>query len=96
LSHEGCLPLCEKATCAIHSSMWHIWAEPLPPLAQVHGDQPCAGNRGGCGVDKGWLVISLFCSEACKLHREMVKFEWSIGIGNQSLINFCMLHVLSM
>jgi hypothetical protein len=60
-----------------------FWGEPLPPPAQVHGDQPCAGNSGGCGVDKGWLGISLFCSEYCRLHRKMVKFERSIGIGNQ-------------
>jgi hypothetical protein len=58
LSNEGCLPLREKATRAIHYSNWHIWGEPLPPPAQVHGDQPCTGNDGG--VDKGWLGISLF------------------------------------
>jgi hypothetical protein len=40
LSNEGCLPLCEKAAHAIHSSAWHIWGEPLPPLAQVRGDRP--------------------------------------------------------
>jgi hypothetical protein len=26
---------------------------------------------------------SLFCSEDCRLCCEMVKFAWSIGIGNQ-------------
>jgi hypothetical protein len=35
LSNEGCLPLCEKAARALHYSTWHIWAEPLPPPAQV-------------------------------------------------------------
>jgi hypothetical protein len=83
LSNEGCLPLCEKAARAIHSSTWRIWGAPLSPPAQVRGDQSCAGNNGGCGVDKGWLRISLFCSEDCRLRREMVKFERSIGIGNQ-------------
>jgi hypothetical protein len=26
--------------------------EPLPPPAQVRGDQPYAGTGGGCGVEK--------------------------------------------
>jgi hypothetical protein len=50
LSNEGCLPLREKAARAIDSSTWRIWGEPLPPPAQVRGDQPCAGNGGGCSV----------------------------------------------
>jgi hypothetical protein len=33
LTNEGCLPLHEKATRAIHSSTWCIWGEPLPPPA---------------------------------------------------------------
>jgi hypothetical protein len=33
LSNEGCLPLREKATRAIHYSTWRIWCEPLPPPA---------------------------------------------------------------
>jgi hypothetical protein len=53
LSNEGCLPLREKVAHAIHSSTWRIWDEPLPPLAQVRSDQPCTGNGGCCGVDKG-------------------------------------------
>jgi hypothetical protein len=32
---------------------------------------------------KGWLRISLFCSEDCRLRCEMVKFAQSIGIENQ-------------
>jgi hypothetical protein len=83
LSNEGYLPLREKTARAIHSSTWRIWGEPLLPPAQVRGDQPCTGNGGCCGVDKGWLQISLFCSEDCRLHCKMVKFERSIGIGNQ-------------
>jgi hypothetical protein len=83
LRNEGCLPLREKAACAIHSSTWHIWGEPLPPPAQVCSDQSCAGNGGGCGVEKGWFQISLFCSEDCRLRCEMVKFARSIGIENQ-------------
>jgi hypothetical protein len=83
LSNERCLPLLEKAARAIHYSTWCIWGELLPPLAQVHGDQPCAGNDGGCCVDKGWLGISLFCSEECRLRCEMVMFEQSFRIGNQ-------------
>jgi hypothetical protein len=83
LRNEGSLPLHKKAALAIHSSTWRIWGEPLPPPAQVHGDQPCAGTGGGCSVEKGWLRISLFCSEDCRLRCEMVKFAQSIGIGNQ-------------
>jgi hypothetical protein len=79
LSNEGCLPLREKAARAIHSSTWRIWGELLPPPAQVRGDQPCAGKGGCYDMDKGWLQISLFCSEDCRLHCEMVKFEGSIG-----------------
>jgi hypothetical protein len=53
LSNEGCLPLHEKAARALHFSTWCIWGEPLPPSAQVHGDQPCARTGGGCAVEKG-------------------------------------------
>jgi hypothetical protein len=74
LSNEGCLPSREKAARALHYSTRRIWDEPLPPLARVHGDQPCAGTSGGCDVEKGWLRISLFCSEDCRLRCEMVKF----------------------
>jgi hypothetical protein len=73
LSNEGCLPLREKAACALYYSTWCIWGESLPPPAQVC-DQLCAGISGGCGVEKGWLQISLFCSEDCRLRCEMVKF----------------------
>jgi hypothetical protein len=83
LSNKGCLPLCEKVARALHYSTWRIWGELLPPPAQVRDDQPWAGTGGGCGVEKGWLRISLFCSEDCRLHCEMVKFTQSIGIGNQ-------------
>jgi hypothetical protein len=79
LSNEGCLPLREKAARALHYSTWRIWGEPLPPPAQVRGDQPCAGTDDGCDVEKGWLQISLFCSEYCRLHCEMVKFTQRIG-----------------
>jgi hypothetical protein len=79
LSNEGCLPLREKATRVLHYSTWRIWGEPLPPPAQVRGDQPCAGTGGGCGVEKGWLRISLFCSEDCRQRRKMVKFAQRIG-----------------
>jgi hypothetical protein len=83
LSNEGSLALREKAACALHYSTWRIWGEPLLPPAQVRGDQPCNGTGGGCGVEKGWLRISLFCSEDCRLRCKMVKFAQSIGIGNQ-------------
>jgi hypothetical protein len=79
LSKEGCLPLLEKAARALHYSTWRIWGELLPPPAQVRGDQPCAGTSGGCGVEKGWLRISLFCSEDCRLRCKMVKFAQRIG-----------------
>ena len=75
VSNEGYVPLRKKAVKAIWRTTWRIWGEPLPPPAQVRGDQPCAGNSGGCGMDKGWLGISLFCSEDCRLRREMVKLE---------------------
>jgi hypothetical protein len=52
LSNEGCLPLREKATRALHYSTWCIWGELLPPQAQVRGDQPCAGTGGGYGMEK--------------------------------------------
>jgi hypothetical protein len=76
---RGCLPLREKAARALHYSTWRIWGEPLPPPAQVCGDQPCAGTGGSCGMEKGWLRISLFCSEDCRLSCEMVKFAQRIG-----------------
>jgi hypothetical protein len=79
LSNEGCLPLREKAARALHYSTWHIWGEPLPPPAQVRGDQPCAATGGGCVVEKGWLRTSMFCSEDCRLRCEMVKFAQRIG-----------------
>jgi hypothetical protein len=79
LSNEGCLPLREKAARALHYSTWHIWDEPLPPPAQVRGDQLCAGTGGGCDVEKGLLRISLFCSKDCRLRCEMVKFTQRIG-----------------
>jgi hypothetical protein len=79
LSNEGCLPLHEKAAGVLHYSTWRIWGEPLPPPAQVHGDQPCAGTGGSCVVEKGRLRISLFRSEDCRLRCEMVKFTQRIG-----------------
>jgi hypothetical protein len=75
LSNEGCLPLREKAACALHYSTWCIWGEPLPPPTQVRGDQPCAGTSGGCGVEKGWLRISLLCSEYCMMRNGEVRTE---------------------
>jgi hypothetical protein len=71
---RGCLPLCEKAVCALYYSTWRIWGESLPPPTQ-----PCTGTGGGCGVERGWLQISLFCSEDCRLRCEMVKFRPRIG-----------------
>jgi hypothetical protein len=78
LSNEGCLPLCEKAARPLHYSTWRIWGEPLPPPAQVHGDQPCTGTDSGYSVEEGWLRISLFCSKDCRLRYEMVKFAQRI------------------
>jgi hypothetical protein len=78
-SNEGCLPLREKAARALHYSTWRIWGEPLPPPVQMRSDQLCAGTNRGCGVEKGWLRISLFCSEDCRLRCEMVKFAQRIG-----------------
>jgi hypothetical protein len=73
LSNEGCLPLRDKAAHALYYSTWRIWGELLPPPAKVCGDQ-CTSIGGGCGVEKGWLRISLFCREDCRLRCEMVKF----------------------
>jgi hypothetical protein len=78
LSNEWRLPLREKAARALHYSTWCILGEPLLPPALVRDDQ-CAGTRGSCGVEKGWLRISLFCSEDCRLRSEMVKFAQRIG-----------------
>jgi hypothetical protein len=77
LSNEGCLPLHEKAAHVLHYSTWRIWGEPLLPPAQVCGDQPFAGTGGSYDVEKGWLRISLFCSEDCRLRCEIgeVRFE---------------------
>jgi hypothetical protein len=69
----------EGRACAPLLDLAHL-GEPLPPPAPLSGNQPCAGNDGGCGVEKGWLQISLFCSEDCRLR--CVKFAQSIGIGN--------------
>jgi hypothetical protein len=76
---RGVSTLREKAACVLHYSTWRIWGEPLPPPAQVRSDQPCAGTGGGCGMEKGWLQISLFCSKDCRLRCEMVKFAQRIG-----------------
>jgi hypothetical protein len=62
LSNEGCLPLREKARRALHYSTWRIWGEPLPPPTQVRGDQPCAGNGSGSGMEKDGFEI--LCSAA--------------------------------
>jgi hypothetical protein len=79
LSNEGCLPLREKVTRSLHYLTWHIWGEPLAPPTQVRGGQPCAGTGGGCGMERGWLRISLFCREDSRLRCEMVKFAKRIG-----------------
>jgi hypothetical protein len=79
LSNERCLPLREKVAHALHYSTWRIWGESLLLPAQVCGDQSCASTGGGCGMEKGWLRISLFCSEDCRLRCEMVKFAQRIG-----------------
>jgi hypothetical protein len=63
LSNEGCLPLREKATRALHYSTWRIWSEPLPPPAQVHDDQPCAGTGGGCAVEKDGFEFLCFAAK---------------------------------
>jgi hypothetical protein len=63
LSNEGCLPLREKAVRALHYSTWRIWGEPLPPSAQVHGDQPCAGTGGGCGVEMDGFEFLYFAAK---------------------------------
>jgi hypothetical protein len=67
----------------VHQAPFWTQNHSLPPPAQFRGDQPCGGNGGGCSVEKGWLRISLFCSEHCRLRCEMVKFTQSIGTGNQ-------------
>jgi hypothetical protein len=79
LSNEGCLPLRDKVVRALHYLTWRNWGEPLPPPAQVRGDQLCAGSASGCGVENGCLQISLFCSKDCRLRYEMVKFAQRIG-----------------
>ena len=64
----------------IHETTWwhNKWSPPSP--TQVHGDLPCTGSD--CGILKGWEERTLFCSEDCRLHREIILFEKAIGIGN--------------
>jgi hypothetical protein len=62
LSNKGCLPLREKAALAIHYSTRRIWGEPLPPPAQVRGDQPCAGIGGG-SVEKDDFEFLCFAAK---------------------------------
>jgi hypothetical protein len=63
LSNEGCLPLREKATRAIHSSTWRIWGG----MNHCRLRHRCAAIRHAQATttDKGWLQISLFCSKNC-------------------------------
>jgi hypothetical protein len=63
LSNVRCLPLREKAARALHSLTWRIWGEPLPPPAQVCGDQSCIGNGGGCGVEKDGFKFLCFAAK---------------------------------
>jgi hypothetical protein len=63
LSNEGCLPLREKATRALHYSTWRIWDEPLPAPAQVHDDQPYTGNDGGYDVEKDGFEFLYFAAK---------------------------------
>jgi hypothetical protein len=58
LSNEGFLPLRKKVARALHSSTWRIWGEPLPPPAQVRGDQSCAGRlQRGKRMDSNFSVL---------------------------------------
>jgi hypothetical protein len=80
LSNEGCLHLRKKAA-------WLLDLARLGWTTAASGTgaqrSPCAGTSSGCGVEKGWLRISLFCSEDYWLRCEMVKFAQSIRIGNR-------------
>jgi hypothetical protein len=67
----------EKAARVLHYLTWRIWGEPLPPLAQVHGDQ-CASTGEGCGMEKDDFEF-LFCSKDRRLLYKMVKFAHRIG-----------------
>jgi hypothetical protein len=59
--------------------VWNSTAYYKTFLAMLRGDQPRAGTGGSYGVEKGWLRISLFCSEDYSLRCEMVKFAQRIG-----------------
>jgi hypothetical protein len=63
LSNKECLPLREKAMHALHYSTWRIWGEPLPPPAQVCGDQPCAGTGGGVAWKKDGFEFLCFAAK---------------------------------
>jgi TPR repeat protein len=63
LSNEWCLPLHEKAARALHYWTWRIWGEPLPPPAQVRGDQPCAGTGGSYDVKKDGFEFLCFAAK---------------------------------
>jgi hypothetical protein len=81
LRNEGCLPLRRRPRVQSTPRCGAFSVNPCC-LRHRHCDQPCVCNGGGYSVDKGWLGISLFCGETCRLRREMIKFEQSIGIGN--------------
>ena len=79
LSNKGCWLCHEVAVNVIHEMTWrNKW---LPPAAaQVRDDFLCAGND--YGIPEGWEERTLFCSEDCRLHREIILFEKAIGIRN--------------
>ena len=64
----------------IHETTWWHNKWPLPPVAEVHDDLLCIG--GDYDVPKGWEERALFCSEDCRLCREIILFEKAIAIGN--------------
>uniref|UniRef100_K3ZMT2 Uncharacterized protein n=1 Tax=Setaria italica TaxID=4555 RepID=K3ZMT2_SETIT len=79
LRNDGCQVCHEEAAYLVTRVMWHRHGDPLLP-APVHGNFPCAG--GVCGKVKGWAQATLFCSEDCRIHHEIVAFESRMGIDN--------------
>uniref|UniRef100_K3YLK4 F-box domain-containing protein n=1 Tax=Setaria italica TaxID=4555 RepID=K3YLK4_SETIT len=77
LSNKGCRLCHEQAAFWIGRTIWRKAGEPLPQ-APVRGDPSCANS--GCGVTFECPQKTLFCSEDCKIHREIVVFQRKLGI----------------
>jgi hypothetical protein len=83
LGNEGCLPLRKKAARALHYSNWAFGVNRCRFRHRCAVISHAQATTVVVAWKKGWLRISLFCSEDCRMRCEMVKFAQSIGIGNE-------------